>query len=162
MSFQSFKKSIKKILNGLKYGDEHRSPLVYLKTNTHKSSSYYELPIDIVDEPLSSYKAFPKVSEKILISLFSAIGVHYVPEVVLYELNIKTAQKAFIDFCVTFGMEDNEMINSLVLNQVIDILIEMDELRSKIVFDSRPIYRALANRDFEEAKELINIIRIDR
>ena len=161
MSFQSFKKSIKKILNSLKYGDEHRLPLAYLKTNSNKPPCYYEFPDDAIDEPLSSYKAFPKLSKEILISLFSSIGVEYVPEIVLYELNIKTPQKAFIDFCITFGMEDNEMINSLILNKVITILIEMDKLRSKRVFDSRPIYKALADRDFKEAEELINI-RIEK
>ncbi len=156
MSFQSLKKSIKKILNGLKYGDEHRQPLVYLKTYTQKPSCYYELPENSMDEPLESYKAFPKLSKEILISLFSGIGVHYVPEIVLYELGTKTPQKAFTDFCITFGMEENEMINSSLLNQVIAILIEMDKLRSKKVFDSRPIYRALTERNFEEAQVLIN------
>ena len=161
MSFQSFKKSIKKILHSIKYGDEHRLPLVYLKTDTNKPSSYYSFPPnDILDEPLSSYREFPKLSKEILLSLFSSIGVYYVPEIALFELNSKTPQNSFKDFCLTFGLKDDNLIDSSLLNRVIKHLIEMDTIRRDNLFDSRPIYRALANRDFEEVNRLINERRI--
>jgi len=159
LPFQSLKKSLKtnfkNILYHLKYGNNQRLPLIYLKTYSSKQPSYYTLPHDHKDEPLSSYKSFPKLSQEILIALFSSIGVEYVPEVVLYELTIKTPQKAFRDFCITFGEEENGLINSYLLNQVIERLKEMDDLRTKIPFDSREIYKALAYTDLEKADELI-------
>jgi len=152
---ESLKKNFKKILNNPKYGDDQRLPLIYLETNSTKPSYYYELPNDSIDEPLSSYKQFPKLSQEILVALFSSIGIRYVPEVVLYELVTKTPQKAFRDFSIIFGAEENNLINSFLLNKVIGRLQEMDTLRQDTPFDSRPIYKALADRDFEEADRLI-------
>ena len=145
----------------MKYGDDQRLPLVYLETYSTKPSYSYALPTDIIDEPLSTYLSFPKLSKEILVTLFSSIGVTYVPEVALYELAIKTPEKAFVDFCITFGMEDNEMVNSSILNQVIGYLRDMDQSRRDRPFDSRPIYKALADRDFEEADRLIREIKIE-
>jgi hypothetical protein len=152
---KNLKKNFRKILSTVKYGDEQRFPLVYLETYTTKPSCYYSLPNDTMDEPLASYKYFPKLSEEILVSFFSSIGVHYVPEIVLYELAIKTPKMAFEDFCITFGRDDNEMIDSSILNKSIALLMEMDRLRLDKLFDSRPIYRALAYQNLEEAGRLI-------
>jgi len=152
---KSLKKNFKKILNNIKYGDDYRLPLVYLETYSSKPSYYYTLPEDSIDEPFSSFQSFPKLSREILLSLFGAIGVRYVPEVALYDLESKTPQKAFKDFCITFGVDDDGVINSFVLNQIIGRLIEMDKLRKETPFDSRPIYKALAYQELEEADRLI-------
>ena len=151
---KSLKKNFKKILNNIKYGDDHRLPLAYIETKSTKPSYYYALPEDIIDEPLSTYHSFPKLSEKILIGLFESVGVRYVPEIARYELATKTPQKSFIDFCITFGAED-ELINSFLLNQVIGRLMDMDRLRQDTPFDSRAIYKALSYGDLEEADRLI-------
>ena len=107
MPFQSFSKSLKKnfkkIINRIKYGDAHRLPLTYLETHSRKPSSYYELPKEIEDKPLEYYKAFPQLSKEILVALFSSIGVRYVPEVTIFELQSKTPRKSFEDFCITFA-----------------------------------------------------------
>jgi len=139
----------------MKYGDDYRLPLVYLETYSSKPSYYYTLPEDSVDEPFSSVRSFPKLSREILVALFGAIGVRYVPEVALYDLETKTAQRSFQDFCITFGEEEDGVINSFVLNQIIGRLIEMDKLRKETPFDSRPIYKALAYQELEEADRLI-------
>jgi hypothetical protein len=158
--FQSLKKTLKKnfkqILYNLKYGDDQRLPLRYIKTYTNKPSSYYKLPNESINESLSSYQAFPKLSQEILVALFSSIGVHYVPEVVLHELSIKTPQQAFSDFCMMFGEEEEGFISNDILNQVISKLQEMDVLRTEVPFDSRAIYNALAYQNFEEVDRLID------
>lgn len=164
MPFQSLRKSLKKnfnkIINNIKYGDANRLPLDYIPTySREKSSDYYAFPMETKDEPLSSYQSFPKLSKEILVTLFWAIGVEYVPEVVLYELKSKTPQKAFQDFCFTFGLEDENIINSRLLNQVIKRLMEMDKFRQTTAWNSRGIYKALANRDLNEADRLINEMR---
>jgi hypothetical protein len=151
---KSVKKNFKKILHGIKYGDEHRLPFVYIKTNSTKPSTYYEFPKEIEDKLFDYYQTFPKLSKEILVALFSSIGVRYVPEVTIYELQTKTPRKAFEDFCMTFGEEDG-LVNSFVLNRVIGRLRKMDNLRSKKAFDSKAIYDALANEDLDEADKLI-------
>ena len=153
---QTLKKNFKKILYNFKYGDDQRLPLRYIKTHSTKPSYLYQLPKEHKDETFSSYQSFPKLSEEILIALFSAIGIRYVPEVVLYELKTKTPQKAFSDFCFTFGEEEDSFVNSFLLNKVIDRLREMDALRTQTPFDSRAIYKALLYQDFEEVDRLID------
>ena len=152
---QTLKKNFKKILYNLKYGDDQRLPLVYIATHSTKPSYLYQLPKEHMDETFSSYQSFPKLSQEILVALFSAIGIRYVPEIVLHELKEKTPQKAFSDFCFTFGEEEDNFVNSFLLNKVIGRLREMDTLRTKIPFDSRAIYKALAYQNFEEADRLI-------
>jgi hypothetical protein len=157
--FQSFTKSIKKnfnkILNRIKYGDDHRLPLSYLEIYSTQPSSFYELPQEIEDKPFDYYQAFPKLSNEILLALFASIGVRYVPEVTIYELNTKTPRRAFEDFCLNFGEEDG-LINSFILNRAIGRLREMDALRTIEPYDSRPIYNALANGNLEEVDRLIS------
>lgn len=159
MPFQSFtkniKKNFKKILNGVKYGDNHRVPLRYLETHSSNPSSFYKFPQELEDKPLDYYQSFPKLSIEILIALFSSIGVRYVPEVTIYELGHKTPKKAFEDFCMTFGEED-DLVNSFNLNRVIGRLQTMDALRKDEPYDSRPIYDALANMNLAEADRLID------
>lgn len=159
MPFQSFTKNIKKnfikILNRIKYGDNHRLPLAYIETHSANPSTYYEFPKEIAYKPFAYYESFPKLSKEILIALFSSIGVRYVPEITMYELQSKTPHKAFENFCMTFA-ETNGLVNSFVLNRVIGRLRKMDELRSKEAFDSRAIYDALANENVKEADRLID------
>jgi len=81
--------------------------------------------------------------------------VRYVPEVTIYELGHKTPKKAFEDFCMTFGEED-DVVNSFNLNRVIGRLQTMDALRKDEPYDSRPIYDALANMNLAEADRLID------
>jgi len=92
---------------------------------------------------------------KNIIALFSSIGVRYVPEVTIYELGHKTPRKAFEDFCMTFG-EDDDVVNSFNLNRVIGRLQTMDKLRKDEPYDSRPIYDALASMNLEETDRLID------
>lgn len=163
MPFQSlnkqFKKNFKKILHSVKYGDDHRLPLGYLATHSKKPSSFYELPSTKMDEPFSSYAMFPKLSQEILVELFGAIGVRYVPEVALFELEKKTPQQAFVDFCRVFGEEEENVVNSFVLNQKIGRLQKMDALRQERAFDSRAIYKALAHKSLDEVDRLIALMR---
>ncbi|CAA6821259.1 MAG: Unknown protein [uncultured Sulfurovum sp.] len=158
MPFQSLSKSLKynlkKIINRIKYGDAHRLPLAYLETHSRNPSSHYELPKELEDKPFEYYQAFPKLSKEILIALFSSIGVRYVPEITIFELQTKTPRKSFEDFCMTFAEEDG-LINSFVLNRMIGRLRKMDALRSEEAFDSRPVYVALANGNLEEVDRLL-------
>ena len=166
MPFQSLKKTLKKnfkkILYNLKYGDDQRLPLVYIATHSSKPSYLYQLPTEHMDEAFASYQSFPKLSKEILIALFSAIGVRHVPEIVLYEVQNKTPQKAFSDFCFTFGDEEEKFIDSFLLNKVIGRLKEMDALRMETPFDSRAIYKALAYQNFEEADRLIREMKQEK
>jgi len=152
---KSLKKSFKKIINCIDYGDEHRLPLSYLETYSKRPSSYYELPKELEDKPFEYYQTFPKLSIEILVALFSSIGVRYVPEVTVYELETKTPRKAFEDFCRTFGEEEG-LINSFVLNRIIGRLRRMDALRSDEAFDSRPVYAALAKGNLDEVDRLLS------
>jgi hypothetical protein len=139
----------------VKYGDDYRFPLEYLETDSSHVAGYYEFPLEMKHEPFESYRAFPKVSEQILVALFANIGVELVPEITLYELAEKTPMQSFEDFCMTFGGEEN-MINSLLLNQIVERLEKMDKLRKKRAFNSKPIYTALSERDLKEADRLID------
>jgi len=145
----------------MKYGDNHRFPLEYLKTYSSQSAGYYEFPSDITPKPFESYQAFPKLSQEILVALFAGIGVRFVPEVSLYALKEKTAMQSFEDFCMTFGLEEDR-INSIYLNKVIERLEKMDRLRQKRAFDSRAIYSALLHRDLEEADRLVEEMKEER
>ena len=138
----------------MKYGDNNRFPLKYLETCSTQSADYYEFPSEMISESFESYKAFPKLSQEILVAFFASVGVRFVPEITLYELKSKTPFQSFEDFCVTFGAEDNE-INTILLNKIIERLRRMDRLREKNIFDSRPIYTALLNRNLEQADRLI-------
>ena len=159
---KSLKKNFKKILNSVKYGDDHRLPLVYLVTNSTKLASLYELPEENFDEPFSTYQNFPKLSQEILLSLFSSIGVKYVPEVALFELRRKTPQKSFRNFCTTFGEVEEGVISSVMLNETIQRLQKMDRLRQQVAFDSRPIYKALSDNNFVEANRLIDKMKKEK
>jgi hypothetical protein len=162
MPFESLSKRLKKnfknIISGVNYGDDHRLPLVYLETYSTQPSSYYAFPKEIKDKPLAYYQTFPKLSVEILVALFSAIGVRYVPEITLAQLETKTPRRAFEDFCMTFGEEEG-LINSFVLNRIIGRLQKMDGLRTQEPFDSRAVYRALSYRDLEEVDRLIGVMR---
>ena len=159
MPFDTLRKNIKthfkNIISQCNYGDNVRLPFVYLKTYSRESSAYYEFPYKIKAEPFESYQSFPKLSEEVLVALFASIGVHWVPEITVCELDEKTPLKSFQDFCMTFG-EENGLIDIIRLNTIIERLKVMDSYRKQRAFDSRPIYKALSHQNFKEADRLID------
>jgi len=152
---RTIKKHVKSMLNNVKYGDENRKPLLYVPTYSVELPIRFKLPEIRTLEPLQTSTLFPSLSREILIELFKAIGVLYVPEITLYYLKEKTPFDIFENFCRTFGEEEDEVIDANRLNRVIMHLQEMDKLRRERLFDSSDIYKALADNDFEKAEELI-------
>jgi len=159
LSFENLKKSIKKhikaILNDIKYGDENRKPLEYIPTYTTQVSMNFIFPTDIKTDSFKSTSSFPKLSREILIELFKSIGVSFIPEITIYYLKEKTPFEIFENFCMTFGADEDGIVSVDRLNRVISYLQKMDELRKENPFNSKAIYTALANQDFEEADKLI-------
>jgi len=159
LPFENLKKSIKKhvtaIFNDVKYGDESRKPLAYTPTYSTEVSITFTFPIDITKDSFRDTSSFPKLSREILINLFKSIGVLFVPEITLYYLKEKTPFEIFENFCITFGSDGDRNVDVRRLNKVISYLQKMDALREKKVFNSRDIYTALANEDFEKADKLI-------
>jgi len=143
----------------MKYGDNQRLPLVYLPTYTSQTTFYYEFPKELPLQPFEYYQSFPKLSEEILLALFASIGVAYVPEVCLYQLNQKSPFDIFDNFCRAFGEEENEKINSLLLNDIIVRLKRMDSFRQQEPLDSREVYKALIDSNLEKADRLIDEMR---
>ncbi len=167
MPFENLRKNIKKrfksIFNDIKYGDEIRKPLAYIPTHTTNEPLLFTLPSEDMDlEPFKSTTLFPKLSLEILIHLFKSVGIKFVPEIALYYLKEKTPFEIFENFCLTFGLDEEGNIDAVRLNRVISYLQKMDSFRVKNRFDSREIYIALANNDFEKADKLIKErIKID-
>jgi len=155
---QNIKVHFKTIIKGVKYGDSSRLPLDYIKTHTSSEASLYRFPKDAKDEPLEYYQEFPKLSETILLSLFSSIGVIYLPEVTRFELKEKRPMKIFETFVFIFGSE-GDTIDSHQLNRVIDRLKKMDSLREQYPLNSEPVYKALMYREIEKADSLIEQMR---
>ena len=155
---QNLKVHFKTIVKGVKYGDSGRLPLDYIKIHGSSKASLYRFPKDVKDEPFEYYQAFPKLSETILLSLFSSIGVIYLPEVARFELKEKRPLKIFENFVLTFGAEGNE-IDSHQLNRAIERMKKMDLLREKYPLNSEPIYKALIYKDIEKADDLIEQMR---
>ncbi len=159
MPFTNLKKSIKKhvkaILNDIKYGDETRKPLAYVPTYSTQVSTSFTFPTNKKVESFKSTCLFPKLSKEILINLFASIGVTYVPEITIYYLKEKTPFEIFENFCMTFGADEEGEVDAHRLNKVIRYLQKMDAIRERDPFNSKAIYTALANKDFEKADKLI-------
>ena len=143
------------MLNDVKYGDKTRKPLAYIPTYSTHASMSFTFPTDIKRDSFKSTSYFPKLSKEILIDLFSSIGVLSVPEVTLYYLKEKTPFEIFENFCITFGADEEGVVDVHRLNKVIRYLQKMDALREKSLFNSKAIYTALAHKDFEKADKLI-------
>ena len=143
------------MLNDVKYGDEERKPLAYIPTYSTQPSIYFTFPTDMKMESFKNTSNFPKLSKEILIDLFKSIGVGFVPEITLYYLKEKTPFEIFENFCMTFGADEEGVVDVHRLNEVIGYLQKMDGLREKNPFNSKEIYTALADKDFEKADKLI-------
>ena len=143
------------MLNDVKYGDEERKPLAYIPTYSTQVSMPFTFPEKSTTEPFKSSSLFPKLSQEILIDLFKSIGVVSVPEITIYYLKEKTPFEIFENFCMTFGADEEGIVDVNRLNNVIHYLQKMDALREKNPFNSKAIYTALANNDFEKADKLL-------
>lgn len=152
---------IKDIFSNVSYGDSYRLPLEYLATNTDNPTTRILLPTDVPMQSKEMYQKFPEFSESLLITLFAEIGVKYVPEVTLYQLEQKRPIEVFQEFTYSFGIgmrdrsNQKEIIDTDILNQVISSLQKMDSFREVYTFDSRPIYKLLYQQKFNNANSLI-------
>lgn len=152
---------IKDIFSNVSYGDSYRLPLEYLATNTDNPTTRILLPTDVPMQSKEMYQKFPEFSESLLITLFAEIGVKYVPEVTLYQLEEKRPIEVFQEFTYSFGIgmrdrsNQKEIIDTDILNQVISSLQKMDSFREVYTFDSRPIYKLLYQQKFNNANSLI-------
>ncbi len=153
--------AIKDIFMGVSYGDGERLPLEYLKTHTTQIPMKLILPSDITMHPKESYQEFPELSRELLIHLFSQIGVKYVPEVALYQLNHKRPIEIFQEFVRSFGismenrLNKKEVIDTYILNSVIAFLQKMDAFRGVYPFNSKPIYKLLTQHEFNKVERLM-------
>lgn len=165
MNLSNLKKTmnlvIKDIFSNVSYGDSYRLPLEYLATNTDNPTTRILLPTDVPMQSKEIYQKFPEFSESLLITLFAEIGVKYVPEVTLYQLEQKRPIEVFQEFTYAFGIgmrdrsNQKEIIDTDILNQVISSLQKMDSFREVYTFDSRPIYKLLSQQKFNNANSLI-------
>ncbi len=153
--------AIKDIFMGISYGDGERLPLDYLETHTTQTPIKAILPSDITMHSKESYQEFPQLSKELLIRLFSEIGVEYVPEVALYQLKHKRPIEIFQEFVGSFGisvenrLNQKEVVDADILNSVIAFLRKMDAFRGVYPFNSKPIYKLLAQHEFEKVEGLI-------
>ena len=169
MNIDRFKKSIKLALkesfSNIKYGDNSRTPYAYIATCTQKGPFRGKLPKDTPLHRKDSSTEFPKLSKELLISLFSYIGVEYLPEICLYQLQKREPIEIFSDFVTTFGisiedrLEQRAIIDAKILNRVILYLRQMDNFRQIRLFDSRAIYKLLAQQKFEKADKMIDKLK---
>lgn len=169
MNIDHFKKSVKLALkekfSTTKYGDNDRIPNSYITTYTHSSPFIGTLPKNISIESIKSYREFPKLSQELLIELFSKIGVEYVPEICIYQLKNKHPIEIFRDFVLTFGisienrLNQIEIIDANILNRIIFTLRKMDKFRKDKLFDSKGVYRLLAQHQFDKADILIEKLK---
>ena len=136
------------------YGDYARTPYPYLKTNTTQKFFFGSLPPNLNSSSYSSYQNFPKLSHQLLRELFANIGVKYVPEIALYQLNTQTPFKVFEKFCTAFSRHSTK-IDASEINDVILKLKDMDRFREVYPLNSKPIYYQLSLLDFDKASELI-------
>ena len=135
------------------YGDYGRTPYPYLKTNTTRKFFKGSLPPNPNNSVYASYQNFPKVSQQLLRELFANIGVEYVPEIALYQLNTQTPFEVFENFCKSFSRNDTK-IDASEINNVIVRLRKMDSLRDIYALNSKPIYAQLHFFNFDRASEL--------
>ena len=169
MNIEYLKKSVKLALKekftGIKYGDDYRKPNIYIATYTTSVPFHGRLPKDISMQKNREYQNFPKLSKELLIELFSNIGVKYVPEICVYQLEKRRPIEVFVDFVMSFGitienrLEGIEIVDADILNRVIMNLKNMDEIRREKMSDSRPIYKLLAHHEFDKAEKIIEDMR---
>jgi len=150
------------MLISIDYGDVNRPPLPYIATDTSEVPFVGFLPKEIALQPQFSYDHFPKLSETILIELFSSIGVEYVPEITLFIVKKRRSIDVFREFVETFGislqnrLEGSLCIDANILNHVISSLKRMDSFRQEYPFDNRLIYRSLARQEMVEVERLMS------
>lgn len=135
------------------YGDYGRKPYPYLETNSTQKFFLGSLPPNPSSSSYSSYQDFPKVSQQLLRKLFENIGVKYVPEIALYQLDTQTPFEVFEKFCTTFSRHSTK-IDASEINSVIIRLKKMDSFRDVYALNSRPIYFQLSFFNFDRASEL--------
>jgi hypothetical protein len=166
LPFENFKKSVTKhfktLLNDIKYGDDHRLPLLYVPTCSTQASMNFFFPNDSSFESFKNIEHFPKLREEILLDLFRKIGVLFVPEITRYYLKEKNPFEIFENFCLQFGANEEGEIEVDTLNTVIDYLQRMDSLRSEQPFNSKPIYSALAQKNFTKVENLIEKMKNEK
>lgn len=166
MPFENLKKSVTKrfkaLLNDIKYGDDYRLPLAYVPTHSTEIAMNFFFPNDNTFDSFQKYEEFPKLSEEILIALFNKIGVRFVPEITRFYLKEKSPFEIFENFSLKFGADEEERVDVNRLNKVIQYLKEMDALREEIPFNSKPIYTALSEKNFNKADELIKKMRNEK
>lgn len=139
------------------YGDYGRVPYSYIPTNTGKKFFVGSLSHLPEGSSYTSYQDFPKVSKQLLKELFASIGVEYVPEITLYQLDTKTPFESFEKFCKTFSQSPTK-IDASEINDVVLKLKEMDALRGTYALNSKPIYSQLSLLNFDKANEKIELM----
>ncbi len=165
MNIEHLKKSMKLLLkeklNSLKYGDSHRVPYPYIATQSSQPPFRGVLPASLPSQDQNIHTLFPNLSKELLLELFSAVGVVYLPEICFHELDTREPLEIFYDFVMNFGvkiedkLEEQYIMDARLLNQVIEYLRVMDKLRQEELFDSRPIYKLLAQQNFEKVEMLL-------
>lgn len=140
------------------YGDNGRIPNEYLKTYTTQSPFVGYLPSMKEEIGIQDYQKFPQLSQQLLRKLFANIGVVYVPEILLFELNKKSPYEVFKNFCTTFSRKPSK-VDAHDLNEVILKLKEMDKVRVNYPLNSQPIYFQLSLFNFERANTLIELMQ---
>jgi hypothetical protein len=140
------------------YGDYGRIPNEYLKTYTIKSPFVGYLPSMKEGIGMQHYQNFPQLSQQLLRKLFANIGVVYVPEILLFQLNQNSPYEVFTNFCTTFSRKPSK-VDAHDLNEVILKLKEMDKVRVKYPLNSQPIYFQLSLLNFERANTLIELMK---
>jgi hypothetical protein len=156
---KSLKLIIKEQISGINYGDSHRKPYAYLPTYTNTPPYRGQLPW--LSSSCDVDPSFPHLYRELLIDLFGAIGVEYLPEVCLYELESRAPLEVFYAFVLRFGilvedrLEERQIIDAEVLNRVIGYLMWMDRLRLERLFDSKEIYKLLSQQKFEKVEKIL-------
>ena len=165
MNIEHLKKSMKLLLKEklslLKYGDNHRVPYPYIATESSRSPFKGVFPSTLPSQDQNIHTLFPNLAKELLLELFSEVGVVYLPEICFHELDEREPLEIFHDFAMGFGvkmedkLEERYIMDVTLLNQVIEYLRVMDKLRQEKLFDSRPIYKLLAQHNFEKVEKLL-------
>jgi hypothetical protein len=160
------KLALKETFSSIQYGDEYRTPTDYIQTHTKKKPFIGTIPKEIEMQSTKTYQEFPLLSQRLLVQLFSDIGVDYVPEICIYQLKKRRPIEVFVDFVISFGitiehrLDEIEIIDANVLNRVISSLQTMDEIRRDSMVDSKPIYKLLVHQEFDKVDKIIDNLKI--
>lgn len=156
---KSLKLALKEQWHGTKYGDDHRIPYGYLATATTVAPFRGQLPS--LPPHISVEIPFPHLYRELLMELFAQIGVTHLPEICLYQLESQAPLEVFYAFVMRFGIlvedrrEERRIIDAEILNRVIGYLQRMDRLRMTRMFDSRTIYKLLAQQKFDKVEKIL-------